>query len=246
MTTEPVGGADDAELTASLHALSQSYPELPAAVAERLDSVLAELPELTAPDTAPAPAPAPKPPWWRRRYALASAGLAVVAFLGGGLLFAAQPWQNAGESASGAADHKEDEPLDKFDSEGDGAEKDSAPGEEPSVEIEVDPYTVTYSNRDYRESDLTEARDASTSVDKSALPPELFPLTSSQGKRDGCVVAAAAEFDGTVTSVDFGRYEGEAAMIAVVEADSGDGGTVAAIGVRCTIQNPDLLGSAEF
>lgn len=240
MTTDP--DRDTADVTAGLRALSQTYQDLPSPVADRLDRALAELPDLTAPDTAPPPVPPVRRPWWRRRYALASASLAVVAFVAGGLLFAVQPWSASMETgASGAQDQEQD----KAEPFGEREHKDSAPSDDAGVHSEVEPYLVTYSNRDYRESDLTQARDVEEVGDMSAVPKSLVPLTSSPEARDHCVAQLNREFGGTTESVDFGRYEGEPAMIAIIADDAG-GGVAVAVGGMCGISGTEVLGTAKF
>lgn len=245
MTTNPAPHGDeaDAAVTAGLRALSQSYPDMPSQVAERLERTLAELPELTAPDTAPAPAPKPKQPWWRRRYALASASLAVAAFVAGGILIAQFTPMNS-DAATNAEGNSESsvQPFDKErdnPGENDQSEKDSGTDSEGSA------YRVSYSGTDYSESDLARARGLSATGDKAALDPALEPLSTDKSVRDACLSELTGTYGGSVESVDFGQYEGEPAMVAVV-ADESSGGTVAAVGPDCRSGDPQVLGSAKF
>ncbi|MGH8876964.1 MAG: hypothetical protein ACRD0P_06450 [Stackebrandtia sp.] len=243
---EPAPDGAEAAVTAGLRAVSGTYPPLPAAVAQRLDRTLAELPELDAPGTPAADEPPAKQPWWRRRYAMASGLLAVVAVVGGGVLFAAQPWQTSPDNAAGNAESEKEAPEELKGQRDNSEKEDSAPGAEGEGEgEESSAYTVGYSGHDYGPTDLGEARNRTATGNKSSLPPELDELSTDTAARDDCLSGLIEKYGGSVTTVDFGLYEGDPAMVAVLEAEP-SGGTVAAVGPECRSSDRDLLGYTDF
>jgi hypothetical protein len=248
--TEPTGEAPDADaaVIAGLRALSGSYPDLPSSVADRLDRTLAELPELTAADTTPPAKPASRVPWWRRRFALATAmTAAVVALAGLGLLTAFPPWADSNAPSSGQAgdtaesgSHTEDQ-LKSLPSPDDDSGSDQA-----GIEGEREPgYPVTFSGRDYTARTLAEAADPSTADAKSSLDTSLNPLLNDTVQRDGCVATILAAYTGTVSAIDFGSFDGAPAMLAVID-DADGGNVVVAVGAGCDAQHMNELSHQEL
>ncbi|MGH8791982.1 MAG: hypothetical protein ACRDXX_04970 [Stackebrandtia sp.] len=240
-----------------LRTLSESgYPDLPSAVAERLDRALIELPDLTAPDTAPLAAPRAPTPWWKRRFALtAAAGIAVLGLAAGGGVLAMQPGDD--ESPATALDEADSndgrkgadspsQPLtDGEAQEDDGG--DSAPEDELGAEGDEETldYSVSYSGYDYVPEDMQSATQQESTGSAENVADSLRRLADDPTARDFCVAWVQDVHGGMVSVTDFGYFEGQPAMVAVVDRTDGSA-VVAAVGADCGLDGVDELYSQEI
>lgn len=240
----PLPEAAETLVRSGLLALSDSYPALPVAVAERLDRVLEELPELTAPDTdIPMPA-SPRIPWWRRRFALAGVMSVVVVIAGIGVLVI-QPWapgiQPSPTGDSIAANGRE--------ATSESNEPKSQPSQEPAETEDVAPesteYTITYSGHDYQSGELTDAMGPNETGSKADVDSSLDDLRDDSQRREDCVDNMLGHFNGEVLTIDFGSFEDSPAMVTVIDRVDNTT-TVVAVGGQCGTRTIDQLAEETF
>lgn len=235
--TSPSTGPDPLDenaVTELLRRTSTGYPDLPTGVADRLDSVLAELPELTPPDTTePAGPSSVRVAWWRRRVAWGGLGTGLAAIVAAGLLVTA-PWASAPDSTGNdtvAAGGPEDE-YPRSSAPTTEQSKDLSPdGEDPGLESAG--YPITYSGHDYQAGELDAAVSPPANSIQSSLDEELDPLLSDPSRRDACLTEVVDRYLGRVTTVDFGSYLATPAMLVVVDRSDTDATTVVAVGSSC-------------
>ncbi|MEV4416439.1 hypothetical protein [Catellatospora sp. NPDC049609] len=238
-------------VSADLTAFAGTPEPMPADVAARFDALLA------SPEFAPVPAAAPRsgtgertlartepsgrPARRRRRWAMPVAVAAGVLVVAGVALPLGPLGMTAQDEA--AAPAAADAPS---------AEVWSAAGSIPAVA----------SGTDYRREDLRDAvrTQAQASEPATAKSTEVAPLSTSSRATDSgalrapsglerlagssealsrCLAAVQSTVPGTVTSVDFARFEGRPAV--VLRLDTGQGGWWFVAGARCGENGPDEL-----
>ncbi|HIW63532.1 MAG TPA: hypothetical protein H9881_13820 [Candidatus Stackebrandtia excrementipullorum] len=213
---------EDSTVSARLTQASSQYATLPVDVATRLDRVLDELPDLEPPPT-PAPIPS-RQPWWRRGWILAAATTGVAAVFAGVVFFAMSPTMLDAPTTADAGASDGDQGQSEFGSTEDKMETEDLDGNDFGTNDAS--YRVTYSGHDYVADglDYALAADAGTVTN---LHPALVPMASDPAKLDVCVAGAAGRVGGTVTSVDFGTFEGDPTVVVVVVDEDGNGTIVA-------------------
>ena len=219
MTGQPSPLPEEA-VTRALRGLSEHYPTVPDTVTDRLDRALAELPDLSPPPVA-APEPAPRPPWWRRHVLALSSAVAAIALFAVGVNML---------NAPGGSD-----PLTATD----GAEEDFAESSE-----DESGYTVTHSGRDYGVDGLDEVTTRQDSGLTTQDDERAAPLSTDPEQLDSCVGMIEDTYDGAVSTVDFGFYNGEPAMVVVLDAADGTVYAIA-VGVDCGVTGTDLIADDE-
>lgn len=265
---EPSERHDDAEAAVArrLRTLSDAdYPSLPAAVADRLDETLAQLPELAdvklSESELAESAPPPKRSWLRTRFVVAASVALMLLGVAGGVLWASQLGHDDVPSASNEDDQEQAEPGtaesetdnapqatdDDFDTDGDG-EGDEPADDQPHGEEESEllEYALSYSGHDYdADEDLRTAASRYSGGSPDDVDDSLGRLVHDPQARDQCLSGAQAAHGGVVSVVDFGSFEGQPAMIAVIER--ADGSAVgAALGPQCGPHGTDELYSQEL
>lgn len=233
----------EAEVGRLLHQASGTYPDLPEAVAHRLDRVLESLPAADRLHGAPAEQPAREgllERWAERlrpkrvRYAILSTAAAVLVTVGAvglALEFVAAP---SGED--GGASTAQD-----LDAGEDYANEEAAPGAESQEDEEVmsgetrmpgddlegliSGVETFATGSDYdADADLLAAM-RSLGADSTAgeVPAELADLAAGGDFWHRCQEAIAAQYGSMLLAVDFAHYDSQPAMLVLlVSADSGE------------------------
>ncbi|SDD57451.1 hypothetical protein [Glycomyces harbinensis] len=233
-------GDAEAEVGRVLHQASGGYPDLPDAVAHRLDRVLESLPAAGHLHGAPAEPPAREgllERWAERlrpkrvRYAILSTAAAVlvtVAGVGIALEFVAAPDGDAGSSAAQDLDAGEDHADEEAAPEAETGDDEAMSGETRMPEDELDglisDVETFATGSDYdADTDLLEAmRSLGDAGTDGEIPAELADLAAGGDFWHRCEEAINAEYGSLLLAVDFARYESRPAMVVLLASDAGE------------------------
>jgi hypothetical protein len=241
----------EADVTAALRAASPEYEDLPGPVADRLDRVLEHLPPA---DTLHAGEETSGLRWTERlrlrraRYALVSATAAVIMTVGAvAVVFQLVNSPNAGNDSAGSAVDTRDAEFGEAPAAED-MEEYGAQGEPESVdELDADDtgdgsIAMFATGADYGpDADLLAAMRALGQDGRSSgeVPPELRALADESRVWQLCQDALLRVYGGLPIAVDFARFDGEPAVLALLMTDGGE--TAVAVTPACADGEIDEL-----
>lgn len=211
-------------VSARLAQASTEYEQLPDHVAARLDRVLDELPDLTAPEV-PVAVP-PRQPWWRRGWRLSAVTGAGVAAVFAVAVFLTLPSSDREAPTTADAQSEVQEEAGEPEMSGQSAPGDKNQTNDDTFTETEATYPVTYSGHDYSADGLGFALSADSGAIQG-IDTRLEPLLSDPDKLANCLNGVRERFGGEVTAVDFGTFEGDPAVVIVVQSSDGDGTIVA-------------------
>lgn len=178
----------------------------------------------------------------RRRMLVRVAAAVLVLGAIGGFTALAREFLVSGAPASTAAD-----------AFAEGMEPPAAPNESPMVATpgaitDMSGADIFSSGTDYRRDTLPQA--AALKTESLGAGPEAaraddgaFSRLSTQDQLRACITAVGSVHPGSVVVVDYARFEGEPAVILLVQQENVS--TVVAVGLDCGIAGPDVLASVQ-